>query len=58
VAAAGTGLLAARSGTHSVFFTELIDTTAGIDDLLFAGIKRVARRAHLYKKVVAKRGAR
>lgn len=38
---------------HSVLATEFINPTARIDDLLFAGIKRVARRADLDLKILA-----
>src|SRR5687767_8489246 len=41
-----------------VLLAEFVDATAGVDDLLFARIERVAVRAHLDLQVVAKRRAR
>jgi hypothetical protein len=38
---------------NTVFFAELIDASAGIDDLLLTGIKRVARGAHFNAEILA-----
>ena len=42
---------------HSVLLAELVDATARIDDLLLAGVERVAGRADLDAQVFAKRRA-
>ena len=43
---------------HPILATELVDATAGVNDLLLAGVERVTGGANLYKKVLTKRGAR
>jgi hypothetical protein len=50
----GAGLKSA----HSVLATEFVHATAGVDDLLLAGIKRVARGAHFDVEFLAERRAR
>ena len=47
-----------RTFGHTVTFTELIHAAPCIDDLLFAGIKRVARRADFDVQILAQCGAR
>ncbi len=46
-----------RSGpwvlTHTVLLAELIYASASIDDLLLAGVKRMARGAHFNKEILA-----
>jgi len=46
-----------RSGpwilTHTVLLAELVYASTGIDDLLLAGVKRVARGAHFNEEVLA-----
>ena len=39
---------------HAVLAAELVDATAGIEDLLLAGVKRMTRRAHFNREVIAK----
>src|SRR3954463_10785539 len=41
-----------------VFLLELLDTASGIDNLLLAGIKRMAFSAHLNVNILAHRRAR
>jgi hypothetical protein len=41
----------------AVFAAELVDATAGIDDFLLAGVKRMTCRADLDVEVVTQRGA-
>ena len=43
---------------QSVFLAELVDPSAGIDFLLLARVKRVARGAHFNKEILAERRAR
>jgi hypothetical protein len=38
---------------HSILASELINATAGVNDLLLARVKRVTRRAHFDKEIVA-----
>src|SRR5579862_69111 len=49
-------LLRARRGR--VLAAELVDAARGVDDLLLAGIERMAVRAHLHLEVVSERRAR
>jgi hypothetical protein len=42
----------------SVLLAELVDATAGVDDLLLTGIERVTGRAHFDLEIVPERGAR
>lgn len=42
----------AFAGQFPVLLTETIDSTAAIDDLLLAGIKRVASGAHFHLKIL------
>src|SRR5690348_10004732 len=41
-----------------IFLAEFLDAARSIDDLLLAGIERVARRAHLHMQVLVQRGSR
>ena len=43
---------------HPVLAAELVDSPAGIDDLLLARVKRMTGRAHLDQKVFAERRTR
>src|SRR5688500_17427605 len=43
---------------RGVLLTEVLDATSGIDELLFAGIERMAAGADFDLQVVAYRGAR
>jgi hypothetical protein len=43
---------------HAVFLTEFFHATGGIDDLLFAGIERMAQGAHFDMQVPAVGGTR
>src|SRR6056297_972420 len=53
------GLQQAASGAHSaVLAAELVDSTAGIDDLLLARVERVALGTDLDVQLFAQRGAR
>ena len=38
-----------------VFLAELVDATAGVNDLLLAGVERVAGRAHFDLQIVPER---
>jgi hypothetical protein len=38
---------------NTVFAAELVNASTGIDDLLFARVKRVAGRTYFYREVVA-----
>jgi hypothetical protein len=44
-------------GFASVFFTELVYTSGGIDDFLFAGKKRMATGTDFYMQIPAQGGA-
>ncbi len=43
---------------HAVLAAELVDPTAGIDDLLLAGVERMAGGAHFDEEVLTERRAR
>ena len=43
---------------HAVLTAELVDTTAAIDDLLLAGVKRMTGGTNLDKEVFAERRTR
>ena len=43
---------------HSVLFAELVYTATGVDDLLLAGVKRVAGGAHFDVEFLTERRAR
>lgn len=45
-------------GLAGVLLTELVDATAGIDDLLFTGVERMAVGAHFDLKIVSQRRTR
>src|SRR5262245_12480143 len=47
-----------RSAGRGVLLAELVDAPRGIDDLLLAGIERMAVRAHLDLQIVPERRAR
>jgi len=47
----GRGFFGLRGGALAVFLIEFLDATGRVEDLLLAGIERVAGRAHLDMEV-------
>ena len=56
--AAAPTALAGRSGALGVLLAELVDATAGVHDLLLAGVERMAGRADFNLQVVTERRTR
>jgi hypothetical protein len=54
----GPGDKALCLAVDSVLATEFVNSTAGIDDLLLAGVKRMTRGTHFNKEILAERGTR
>ena len=46
------GLTSSLNGLFAVFLTEFVDPSGGINDALFAGIKRMAGRAYFNLKIL------
>lgn len=51
-------LLRRSAKLHAVLLAELLNTTSGIDDLLFASIERMALGAHFNVQIAAVGGTR